>query len=118
MTDHNRRQKNPKQKNHTSKNRISETLLNPYSFCRQDILDPTNLFEHLIVYRVIDQEKGKCTTARPFTPQLHSGDVHTALAKDGSDFSNNARPVRIGEEDLVSTWNLLQFFDMYVLDSM
>ena len=56
MTDHNRRQKNPKQKNHKSKNRNSETLLNPYGLRRQDILDPTHLFEHLIVDRVVDQK--------------------------------------------------------------
>src|ERR1700726_3861957 len=71
-------------------------------FRREDVRDLPELFDHIPADRMIDEQKRQRFAAFLFAAQMHSRDVHLAPAKNGTDASDDAGLVVVGEEDHIA----------------
>src|SRR5262245_24994735 len=97
------------------KDRRLSSYLN--DFGGQDIRDLTELFDHILVYRIVDEAKRQRLAALMLSAEVHTRDVHVALAKNASNSPDHAGLVVISEENHVAPWNDLERISVDVHDA-
>src|SRR5207249_2883806 len=81
---------------------------------RQDIRNLTELLDHVIADRIVDEQKRQGFTAFTLSSQMHSGDVHIEPAENGSDSANDAGLVVVRGENHISVRHDLEGIPIYV----
>ena len=74
----------------------------PYHFRGQDVFQLADLLDNLVFHRIIHKQERQGLPAQMFASQMHTRNVHVALAENGSDFPDHAGRVVIREEDHVA----------------